>query len=550
MPAARDLPRSGRRAPSRGSPATAFRATLLVLCSVLSVVADSRTFAALPIALLAAYAIAAERFEPIRRRPVVWTVLEAVAAGAAVALTGGALSPMLPYLLAPGLALGLAGTTVHVVLAGAGAVVGLLAGRVAHEVYERPIADADRLDFATDTGLWVLLGLAFGLVAGWAQRLTVAAQPAVVDRYEDARGLLEQLRGVARRLPGGLDLTSSAQALLERCSEVAPSQRSAVLVQPSPGTLVPAAVRGTARVPWRAPLSSPGPLQRAWESGQPVVDTRPPDRHGRRRGSTLAVLPLSTGDGPFGLLILEAYDENAFDAAVVAELAACAAEGALRVETALLFEEVRSTVTLEERDRLAREMHDGVAQELAFVGYQLDDLRMQAAKVDDALAERMAEVRRGLTRLISDIRLSITDLKTSVSSDRGLGAAITSYVRAVGSGTGLAVHVSLQESAFRLPGETEVLLFQVAQLVAQDVRRTGQATNLWVTLTVDPPSARLRVEHDGAVGESAGMDLSELTEHLSRLGGELRVGPRPHGGVRVEAVLEGGTGAGDRPARR
>ena len=44
-----------------------------------------------------------------------------------------------------------------------------------------------------------------------------------------------------------------------------------------------------------------------------------------------------------------------------------------------LFEEVRSTVTVEERDRLAREMHDGVAQELAFVGYQLDDLRIRAA---------------------------------------------------------------------------------------------------------------------------------------------------------------------------
>ena len=522
-----------------GSPATAFRVTLLVLCSVLSVLTEERTFAALPVALLAAFAFSAERVTLLRRHPVVACVAEAVFIGLVVALGGGAGSPMLPYLLAPGLALGLAGTWRQVAYATVASVAGLTAGRIAYEVGARPVME-DPLDrFVVTTGQWVLLGLAFGLIAGWAQRLVSQNPASGIDRYTEARQLLEQLRGVTRRLPGGLDVTSSAEALLQACSEVAPSNRSAVLVQPAPGSLVPAAVRGTQRVPWRAPLSEPGPLQRAWESGEPVVDRRKADVHGRRKGSALAVLPLSTGDGPFGLLILESYAESAFTPEQVHALQLEALQGSLRLATALLFEEVRSTVTVEERDRLAREMHDGVAQELAFVGYQLDDLRMQAAKVDDGLAERMAEVRKGLTRLISDIRLSITDLKTSVGSDRGLGAALTSYVRAVGSGQQVAVHLSLEESAFRLPAEQEVLLFQVAQAVAQDVRKSGQATNLWVTLSVDPPSARLRVEHDGPTGDAESLGLAEFTAGLERLGGSLRVDPRRNGGIRVEAVLEG-----------
>lgn len=533
-----------------GSPATAFRVTLLVLCSVLSVLSQERTFAALPIALLAAFAFSAERFVLLRRHPVMACLAEAAFVGGIVALGGGASSPMLPYLLAPGLALGLAGTWRQVVLAAGASVAGLTGGRVAYELGTRPVPDGALDRFVVTTGEWVLLGLAFGLIAGWAQRLVRLTPASGIDRYTEARQLLEQLRGVTHRLPGGLDLTSSAEALLQACSEVAPSDRSAVLVQPAPGSLVPAAVRGTQRVPWRAPLSEPGPLQRAWESGQPVVDRRKPDQHGRRKGSTLAVLPLSTDVGPFGLLILESYDEGAFPPSEIDALQMQALQGSLRLETALLFEEVRSTVTVEERDRLAREVHDGVAQELAIVGYQLDDLRIQAGKVDPVLAERMSEVRRGLTRLISDIRLSITDLKTSVGSDRGLGAAITGYVRAVGSGQKVAVHVSLKESAFRLPGDQEVLLFQIAQAVAQDVRRSGQASNLWVTLAVDPPSARLLVEHDGGSGDLGGLDLSDYDEHLTRLGGSLRVSARADVGVRVEAVLEGGDSGGQRSAGR
>lgn len=517
---------------------------------MLSVLSTERTFASLPIALLAAFAFSAERVPLLRRHPVVSCCAEAVFTGAVVALGGGAASPMLPYLLAPGLALGLAGTWRQVLLASAASVVGLTGGRIFYETVTAPVTDSPLPRFVLTSAQWVLLGLAFGLIAGWAQRI-VAQQPVdIADRYGEARQLLEQLRGVTRRLPGGLDVTSSAEALLQRCADITEANRSAVLVQPAPGSLVPAAVRGTQRVPWRAPLSEPGPLQRAWDSREPVVDRRKADKHGRRKGSALAVLPLATGDAPFGLLILESYDENAFPATCLDALRKEATEGALRLETALLFDEVRSTATVEERDRLAREMHDGVAQELAFVGYQLDDLRIRAAKLDPQLGETMSEVRRGLTRLISDIRLSITDLKTSIGNDRGLGAAITSYIRAVGAGQKVAVHVTLKESTFRLPGDQEVLLFQIAQAVAQDARRSGQAGNLWVTLHVDPPSARLLVEHDGDEGQLGDLDLSEYAEHLARLGGALQVRARRQGGVRVEAVLEGGDSGGPRSAGR
>ena len=518
--------------------------TLLVLCSALSVLTNARTSAALPIALLAAYAFAAERLPLVRRRLLAFGLTEALFAGLTIAFTDAAESPMLPYLLAPAMATGLAGRGRDVWLVSTAATAGLVIGGV--------VSEPASVKEYTEAGLqWILLGVALGLVAGWAQRLTSEAPVPTYDRFLEARSLLEDLRRVTHRLPGGLDVASSAEALLQRCADLVPSARSAVLVQPpSTGALVPAAVRGTQRVPWRTPLSTPGPLQRAWDGRVPVVDRRDADPHGPRRGSALAVLPVLSAKEPLGLVILESYEEGAFTASELELLIACVADGALRLETAVLFDDVRSAVTVEERGRLAREMHDGVAQELAVVGYQLDALRGRAAKTDPALAEGLTDVRTELTRLISDIRLSITDLKTSVSNDRGLGAALTSYVRAVGSGQQLVVHVSLQESALRLPGEQEVLLFQIAQAVAQDVRRSKQAANLWLLLEVDPPSARLLIEHDLPTDRRS-LDLSDFERQLSRFGGTLASGPRDgSSGVRVEALLEGGDRERSGTARR
>ena len=519
--------------------ATQVRAAVLVLCAGLSLLAPPRASDIAVVGALAALALLADRYEPARERPRLTCLVEAVVTGLAVVVTGGGTSPLLPYLLAPMLVTGLIGSWRQVGRTAAAAAAGLVAGR-AGALLLGDDRDRSWSEFLVVSGQWVALGVAFGVVASWGQRLPQDGADPADERYVEARELLEQLRGVTRRLPGGLDVSSAADALLDRCDQIAPSARSAVLVQTSAnGSLMPAAVRGTTRVPWRAPLSEPGPLQRAWDTRLPLVDRRPADQQGRRVGSSLAVVPLVDGDLSLGLLILEAFDTVSFPPDVVEQLTGAAEDAALRLETALLFEEVRNNVSIEERGRLAREMHDGVAQELAYVGYQLDDLKSQAAKVDARLGDQVTEVRTGLTRLISDIRVSITDLRTSVSSDRGLGAAISSYVRSVGSGQRTAVHVSLQESAFRLAGEAEVLLFQITQAVAQDVRKGGQVDNLWVTLDVDPPSARLQVEHDGPIADMAGLDLSSYADQLSRLGGQLKVTPRPGGGVTVEVLLKG-----------
>ena len=545
VPPAAGGPTPTQERASSTTPVTAFRWALLVLCAVLSALASTRTYAALPIAALAGLALAAERSGWARTHPLPLAASEAAVAGLSVVLTGGSESPMLPYLLAPPAVAGHVAGLADVVLVSGAASAALLLGRLGAGPAALGPPDPGG-EFVIVAAQWVALGLALGLLA---TRLRALAPAPPLERYAEVRRLLEQLRAESRRLPGGLDVAGAAETLLGDVERTAGSARSAVLVQPASGPLVPVAVRGTRRVPWRAPLSEPGPLRTAWTTCTPVVDRRDSDSAGRRRGSALAVLPLLSDGRAFGLVVVESFAPDDYSPPVLSALHEVVQHGALRLETALLFEEVRSSVTVEERDRLARQMHDGVAQDLAFIGYRLDDLRASAGRVDDALGRRVAELRGDLTRLISDLRLRITDLRTSLGSERGLGSALSSYVRAVGSGQRLTVHLSLEESPFRLPAEQEVLLLQVAQAVAQEVRRAGQADNLWVELSVDPPRARLVVEHDGPATPLTGLEA--LAERLQAPGGRITVSGRPGHGVRVEALLEGGDdGDDDRDAGR
>lgn len=467
----------------------------------------------------------AYRLEPVAR---VWPYLGTLLAAGAVPWTGGARSALLPYLLAPGLALGLTAGPLALVLAGAGSAAALLLGT------QLPGAQAGP-EYRDAVSQWVLLSLALGLVATWARRLA-ATTGRRDNQYVEVRQLLKQLRSASRHLPGALDAPSGADVLLDRCAVIAKTARAAVLMQPAPGALVPLVVRGTQRVPWRHPFDGSGPLHEAWESGRTVVDVRPADSAGRRIGSALAVLPLTADGTTFGLVVLESFQLDTFDTATVQALTDVVEEASLRLETALLFEEVRLLASAQERDRLARDMHDGIAQELAFLGYRLDDLGGQAAKADPALAKQVNEIRAELTSLISDIRLSITDLRTTVSPDRGLGAALSTYLRAVCSGKDVVLNLSLQETGFRLPAEHEVLLFNAAQAFAQEVRRSPDVRELSVSLSVDPPSARLTLECDGVV---TSVELAAISDALARLGAKMSTSQGPRGGLRLDISFLG-----------
>jgi signal transduction histidine kinase len=271
-----------------------------------------------------------------------------------------------------------------------------------------------------------------------------------------------------------------------------------------------------------------------------VLTRRLPRTDGAAPPGSGLVVPLLSGARTFGLVVLESGVAQAF-AHDAAERVGQAVSGlAVQLQTGMAFDEVRELATHEERRRLAREIHDGIAQELASLAYALDNV---AADVRGGLdvADQVDAVRDEVRRLVTELRMSLFDLRSDVDPDEGLGAAIGRYVRTVATASGMTVHLSLNEAPVRLTAETEAELLRIVQEAVTNARKHAGARNLWVSCTVDPPAAAISVEDDGqglsgdVRADSHGLAI--MRERATRIRADLSVANRSPSGTKVSVTL-------------
>ena len=390
---------------------------------------------------------------------------------------------------------------------------------------------------------WLVIA---GLSAGFVQSIQRRYQPPVdpgPQPYAEATRLLTQLRTVARRLPGAtLDPGGIAEHLIEEVRAVTAFDRAAVLTGSGGGRLVVLAQSALDRVDWETSLDADSGIAEAWASQQAQVLPRSQSRTGASgRDVTSLVLPLVAGVRTVGVIALEADRTAAFPPLAVHRIDALATPAALRLEAALLFDDVRSLATNEERQRLAREIHDGVAQELVMVGYGIDNALATLPDGTVETAEELRLLRAEVTRVITELRLSLFELRSEVDRQGGLSAAVSEYARTVGAAGGLRVHFSVEETPARLPASVEAELMRIAQEAITNARKHAGAQNLWVSCEIDPPYARIEVSDDGAgIGPhrpEGRFGLAIMAERAERIRGQLEITPRASGGTSVAVVL-------------
>ena len=132
---------------------------------------------------------------------------------------------------------------------------------------------------------------------------------------------------------------------------------------------------------------------------------------------------------------------------------------AVRLDTALMFSEFRDTATADERRRLAREMHDGVAQDIASLGYLVDALAARPATPQQA--DQFQVLRERISHVVAEVRQSVLTLRTSVGESESLGAAISSVARNLSEVSGIPIHVTLDEHTTRLRPAVEAELYRI-----------------------------------------------------------------------------------------
>jgi signal transduction histidine kinase len=209
----------------------------------------------------------------------------------------------------------------------------------------------------------------------------------------------------------------------------------------------------------------------------------------------------------------------------------------LGLENARWFRRLRALGAEEERTRIARDLHDRLAQSLVYLGYELDRL-VKRRERDDELARLRDDVRHTVTEL----RETLVQLRSTVNADHPLEVHVRQLAERFARRTGVAVDLDLRPVT-SLPPRVDQEVLRIVQEALNNVERHAHASHVAIAWSMDHGRVRVVVEDDGCGFDPAGrrpdaFGLVGMSERADAIGARLRVERRDPGGTRVSLEVD------------
>jgi signal transduction histidine kinase len=258
--------------------------------------------------------------------------------------------------------------------------------------------------------------------------------------------------------------------------------------------------------------------------------------------------PLRAADGFLGELCVLRTSGVPYTTRDAELLGALADMAAIAVGTARLREAEQQYAIVAERDRIARELHDSLAQVLGVIHLRLRSLEPEVRDVPgNGVATEIGDLAEIADEAYKDVREAILGLRESITTAGGLEGALGEYLRKYSRQTGIRTSLHCDGAARRaLTPRSEVQLLRVVQEALTNVRKHAGARHAAVSLNVDDGAVTLAVMDDG-VGfdpgrlEEAldhGFGMASMRERVEQIGGTLAVHTAPGMGTRVVVQLQ------------
>ena len=193
----------------------------------------------------------------------------------------------------------------------------------------------------------------------------------------------------------------------------------------------------------------------------------------------------------------------------------------------------------QERNRMARELHDTLAHSLSGVIVQLEAIEalwdVNAAGARKIVSQVHQSARSGLT----EVRRALYSLRASPLEDLGLGLAISDLAQSVAVRADLKLHLDLSDHIENIPPDVEQCVYRVAQEALANVARHAKAKSLQVSLARPNGHLILNIQDDGQGFDSIHVDetrygLKGLRERAEMIGGTLHIETKLHHGTSVQ----------------
>lgn len=276
-----------------------------------------------------------------------------------------------------------------------------------------------------------------------------------------------------------------------------------------------------------------------------VQCSRLADATGDRRGLEFhASAPLRSEDRMLGILNVASPGSETFTPDTLLLLSAVGAQLGTAIERARLSQQAVMLAAVEERNRIAREIHDTLAQGLTAITLHLEAAQA-LAEPRPAVAQRKIAQALALARTnLEEARRSVLNLRAAPLQGRTLPEAIELLAQQFTLETGIIVTTAIDIRS-RLSSARENGLFRIVQEALTNVRKHAAASQIRIQIQQTEAELRLIIEDDGVGFEpeqvtptaASGFGITGMTERAHLMGGQLTVHSAPATGTRVTVSI-------------
>ncbi len=471
-----------------------------------------------------------------------WILLDTLLAILIVLVSGTWSSPWALCLLPPLLLAGFARGAVFAARTAAATIaVVTVAWMIGAEDY------TDHIDVAV---LWASGLLVVAVVSGYVRKVATesARQQSItlsqVGRLTEANGLLVALHRVAQTLPASLDLEDVLDSTIGRLRDLLPFDSVTVFLPDEDEESWLAARRvGNRDNATLARSAFPPPLLRATgEAGTvSVPDLAHEGGPGVASGAASGLYAALRARGDIvGLVAVESTSPNRFAAREVGLLNGLVEPLGVALDNARLFARLRTIGADEERNRIARDLHDRIGQSIAYLAFELDRA-VRAAERGDEVHAQLDTLREEVRSVLRTLRETLYDLRADVRDDQDLGVTMEHFLDRVRERSNLEIDLALDQRG-RLPLMQERELWRIAKEAVINAERHAQADHLDIQWRCDGRSAELQVKDDGVGFAKSGGRIDSygilgMRERAASLGARFDIDSAPGRGTTVRVVL-------------
>lgn len=255
-------------------------------------------------------------------------------------------------------------------------------------------------------------------------------------------------------------------------------------------------------------------------------------------------IPLKARAQVVGVMSLAFQGERPLRVEEIGLLEALGAAVGVAVENARLYRQAHRVAVLEERERIAMELHDGIIQSIYAIGLTLDSLRTLEGSDREQRSAALGQVIEGLNAVIRDIRTYILDLQPSRVQLDDFGGALRRLTNEFRANTTVETELLADPTVADTIGDSvRLAMFHISQEALANTAKHAHATRVWVSLRRENRDAVLQVIDNGRgfpadeIPTRLGHGLSNIVERARGIGAQVEIASSPGEGTTVTVRL-------------